>query len=728
MMLDQPHVDVNITSQMQGKTPLHEAAGERQTYLDVEEIHHDVMQTYQSSGFIVSHATMVRWLLANGADKGAQDRRGKTAVARLQDRISEFGDRGYSPVLKVLQMSPSEVGRLCKREVQRRQEEETLIARGYPLVISILLQDEVDDHTEYIIKSNISFSDGLRYSFFAGKRFSTFKALHNALKQILSKLPSGFPVSDGVSFMISAEGRMLDLEKYLRLVIENVDIRKLPPDLKRFLMLPNDIEQCIASPGADAGAAQQLVGDHQVSAASSSASAKAPAQSGELDAAMNALVAAMAGSDAAALTNALATAQRQGVSESILLSAVQRLHILKSPAPVLPTPPPAAPSVAAAGRAAMGETLDAMGKKVDSISTPLKVVDRVIDVAERSGMDKKMTDAVNKGIECVWKGTQIADMLLRLGERSKIPLLDSVCTAARDVLTALKDAKKKVADAIQVGYRVVDMLELLERMASNVVSIDEQTRASVESRMRELQRLLNGVEATVIALGKKGWLKRTFGMYQEATKLSEIDAKMTKQLDMLLKFYQLARDAHMDALLHAREYAVEAEVEKQIKQRLAMGEPVDAAALEADTDLMRCVAVASGLSEAEFKEELGEMRAEFREQFGAHGLKLDKIQQLVEQMSVPGKSAPASASRFALYTYEPAPGAAPGKKKKDVAKLGRGGFGATYCMKKKDGIDSRCYAVKMIQDQDSNLADIEKEARLLSMLEHPCTVRLLDAF
>ena len=54
----------------------------------------------------------------------------------------------------------------------------------------------------------------------------------------------------------------------------------------------------------------------------------------------------------------------------------------------------------------------------------------------------------------------------------------------------------------------------------------------------------------------------------------------------------------------AREYAVEAEVEKQIRQREAEGEPVDVTALEADPEIVRGVAVASGLSDAEFKEEV----------------------------------------------------------------------------------------------------------------------------
>ena len=53
--------------------------------------------------------------------------------------------------------------------------------------------------------------------------------------------------------------------------------------------------------------------------------------------------------------------------------------------------------------------------------------------------------------------------------------------------------------------------------------------------------------------------------------LSQLDSEITGQLDMLLQFYNLARDAHIIDRLQTREYAVEAEVERQVAHMAAAG-------------------------------------------------------------------------------------------------------------------------------------------------------------
>ncbi|EOD21782.1 protein kinase, partial [Emiliania huxleyi CCMP1516] len=63
-----------------------------------------------------------------------------------------------------------------------------------------------------------------------------------------------------------------------------------------------------------------------------------------------------------------------------------------------------------------------------------------------------------------------------------------------------------------------------------------------------------------------------------------------------------------------------------------------------------------------------------------------------------------------------------------AARLGRGSFGTTYRMRKVAGIDARRYAVKMIESEELDGAGLEKEARLLSMIEHENTLRFYDAF
>ncbi|EOD34453.1 hypothetical protein EMIHUDRAFT_71430, partial [Emiliania huxleyi CCMP1516] len=83
---------------------------------------------------------------------------------------------------------------------------------------------------------------------------------------------------------------------------------------------------------------------------------------------------------------------------------------------------------------------------------------------------------------------------------------------------------------------------------------------------------------------------------------------------------------------------------------------------------------------------------------------------------------------MSLYAYDRKPDAPPGQKDKPAARLGRGSFGMTYRMRKAAGIDERRYAVKMIESEELDGAGLEKEARLLSMIEHENTLRFYDAF
>ncbi|EOD12333.1 hypothetical protein EMIHUDRAFT_56064, partial [Emiliania huxleyi CCMP1516] len=63
-----------------------------------------------------------------------------------------------------------------------------------------------------------------------------------------------------------------------------------------------------------------------------------------------------------------------------------------------------------------------------------------------------------------------------------------------------------------------------------------------------------------------------------------------------------------------------------------------------------------------------------------------------------------------------------------AARLGKGSFGVTYRMRKVAGIDARRYAVKQIDSEELDGAGLEKEARLLSTIEHENTLRFYDAF
>ena len=187
---------------------------------------------------------------------------------------------------------------------------------------------------------------------------------------------------------------------------------------------------------------------------------------------------------------------------------------------------------------------------------------------------------------------------------------------------------------MEVGKRVVDVLELLQLMSQNVSQMQAAGGIpSVEARMRELATLLGDVEKVVVTFGKQGWLRHALKLRKHSKHLGKLDAEITKQLEMLMKFYQLASDANVQRRLAVREYPVEAEVERQVNQRREAGESIEPEALEADPEVVRGVAVASGLSAEEFSSELSALSSEVREGFGAHGLKLDEIRRLIEQMS-----------------------------------------------------------------------------------------------
>ena len=72
-------------------------------------------------------------------------------------------------------------------------------------------------------------------------------------------------------------------------------------------------------------------------------------------------------------------------------------------------------------------------------------------------------------------GLRIATELCALGERAHVPLLSGACGVASTILSALNDANGLIADALEMGERVVEVLELLQRMEENVQRIDDDT-------------------------------------------------------------------------------------------------------------------------------------------------------------------------------------------------------------------------------------------------------------
>ena len=87
----------------------------------------------------------------------------------------------------------------------------------------------------------------------------------------------------------------------------------------------------------------------------------------------------------------------------------------------------------------------------------------------------------------------------------------------------------------------------------------------------------------------RSWLRHALNV-KRGNAFSQLDSEITSQLDLLLKFYNLARDADILDRLQAREYAVEAVVRRQVAERKELGEAVDEEALEKDSEVVRGIA------------------------------------------------------------------------------------------------------------------------------------------
>jgi hypothetical protein len=87
-----------------------------------------------------------------------------------------------------------------------------------------------------------------------------------------------------------------------------------------------------------------------------------------------------------------------------------------------------------------------------------------------------------------------------------------------------------------------------------------------------------------------------------------------------------------------------------------------------------------------------------------------------------------------LYEYVRKPSAqAKWSEKTKAAALGKGSFGTTYQMRKREGVAQALVAVKVIDEDEIDEASgistekLEREAVQLSCLDHPHIVRYIDA-
>ena len=84
---------------------------------------------------------------------------------------------------------------------------------------------------------------------------------------------------------------------------------------------------------------------------------------------------------------------------------------------------------------------------------------------------------------------------------------------ARMILGNVKKLAKKVEDVVTIGERVVDTLQLLEKMKGNFDGVGadnavvDRWRSAARRRLVEINEVIEG-------FGKKGWMKWWFGLRQ----------------------------------------------------------------------------------------------------------------------------------------------------------------------------------------------------------------------
>ena len=111
----------------------------------------------------------------------------------------------------------------------------------------------------------------------------------------------------------------------------------------------------------------------------------------------------------------------------------------------------------------------------------------------------------------------------------------------RQILGNVQKLAKKVDDVVTMGERVVDTLQLLDKMKGNFVRIGADN--AVLSRWENLNTVLVDINEVIEGFGKEGWMKRAFGLRKHSKALSGLDKRLGHGLDSLLNFYKIQTDA-----------------------------------------------------------------------------------------------------------------------------------------------------------------------------------------
>lgn len=350
--------------------------------------------------------------------------------------------------------------------------------------------------------------------------------------------------------------------------------------------------------------------------------------------------------------------------------------------------------------------------------TPKRVPARVLpSVAKPAGAQDRKQRA--RGV--AKSGAFILDKLLLLG--SGIPVLGNICQVSRTILESVVELAGTVDDVLEMGERVLDTLQLLNRMADNMTKFPA-TR-ELEDRWRTLYVVLADIEKVICSFGRRGWMRRAFAMHKHAKALSELDDLLCKDIGMLLNIYNMERDGQ---ILAPRTYALEAIVAQLVQRHMqeqGVNEAAAKAALPRSENTLRAMAFELSIPEEELMSELRDLAAEMREGFGqVHAgqaemsARLDKMESMLSDMREMGIDDGEKVYRYDPYDDEDVD--------QEASQLGEGTFGYTHRMRHR--IDGQLYAVKMIKVKKArsfgmDLDKLRAEATRLAVLNHANIVR-----
>ena len=189
-------------------------------------------------------------------------------------------------------------------------------------------------------------------------------------------------------------------------------------------------------------------------------------------------------------------------------------------------------------------------------------------------------------------------------------MLGNICKVVREILGHVERLAERADDVVQMGERVLDTLQLLNKMKGNMAKFG--TTDDLKRRWSDLHVVLRAISDALARFGKRGGMAHLFALRRHGGKLSELDARLGRGLESLLHFYQMERDAR---LLEPRAYSLEAAVELRVQEEMRRGATEEAAlaALQRNEAALRDIAAEVGVDSEELLSEMHEFRGEVHE-------------------------------------------------------------------------------------------------------------------